>query len=75
MVLKYVGINTRNWVDPTQDRNYWRALVNAALNLQVPYAMELVMHVLSLIERFIIADSSIFNKLLIYPVSEILTPT
>ena len=24
--------------------NYWRALVNAALNLRVPYAMELVSH-------------------------------
>ena len=26
---------TRNWVDSVQDKNYWRALVNAALNLQV----------------------------------------
>ena len=33
--LKEVGINTRNWVDSAQDRNYWRALVNAALNLRV----------------------------------------
>ena len=24
-----IGINARNWVDSTQDRNYWRALVNA----------------------------------------------
>ena len=23
------------WVDSAQDRNYWRALVNAALNLRV----------------------------------------
>ena len=30
------GINARNWVDSAKDRNYWRALVNAALNLRVP---------------------------------------
>ena len=31
-----IGINAGNWVDSTQDRNYWRVLVNAALNLRVP---------------------------------------
>ena len=36
MDLEEMGINTRNWVDSAQDRNYWRALVNAALNLWVP---------------------------------------
>ena len=35
MYLKEIGINTRNWVDLAQDRDYWRALVNAALNLRV----------------------------------------
>ena len=35
MDLKEIGINTRNWIDSAQDRNYWRALVNAALNLRV----------------------------------------
>ena len=28
--LKEIGINTRNWVDSAQDRDYWRALVNVA---------------------------------------------
>ena len=40
MGRKEIGINTRNWVDSAQDRNYWRALVNAALNLRVSQAME-----------------------------------
>ena len=35
MDLKEIGINMRNSVDSAQDRNYWRALVNAALNLRV----------------------------------------
>jgi hypothetical protein len=33
--LKEIGINTRNWVDSAQGRNYWRALVIAALKLRV----------------------------------------
>ena len=35
MDLKYLGINTRNLVDSVQDRDYWKALVNAALNLRI----------------------------------------
>ena len=34
--LKEIGINMRNWVGSAQDRDYWRDLVNAALNLWVP---------------------------------------
>ena len=34
--LEEIGINAGNWVDSAQDRNYRRALVNAALNLRVP---------------------------------------
>ena len=33
---KEIGIKTRNWVDSAEDRDYWRALVKAALNLRVP---------------------------------------
>ena len=34
--LKEIGINTIIWVDLAQDRDFWRALVNAVLNLRVP---------------------------------------
>ena len=33
--LEEIGINACNWVDSTQDMDYWRALVNAALDLRV----------------------------------------
>ena len=33
--LEEIGINAANWIDSAQDRDYWRALVNAALNLRV----------------------------------------
>ena len=33
MDLDEIGINAGNWADSTQDRNYWRALVNATLKL------------------------------------------
>ena len=33
--LKEIGINIRNWVDSAQDSDYWRVLVNEALNLRV----------------------------------------
>ena len=34
MGLKEIGINTKNW-NSAHDRDYWRTLVNVALNLQV----------------------------------------
>ena len=34
--LKEISNNTRDWVDSAQDRDYLRALVNAALNFWVP---------------------------------------
>ena len=36
MDLEGIGINAGNWVDSAQDKDYWRVLVNAALNLWVP---------------------------------------
>ena len=29
--LKEIGVSTRNWVDSAHNRDYWRALENAAL--------------------------------------------
>ena len=34
--LEEIGINVGNSVDSAQNRDYWRALMNAALNLRVP---------------------------------------
>ena len=36
MDLKEIGINMRNWVNSAQDKDFWRALVNAAFNLWIP---------------------------------------
>jgi hypothetical protein len=35
MDLKEMGVNTRNWVESAQGWDYWRALVNGALNLRI----------------------------------------
>ena len=36
MDLEEIGISAGNLVDPARDKDYWRALVNAALNLRIP---------------------------------------
>ena len=36
MYLEEISVNAGNWVDSAQDRDYWRDLVNAAMNLRVP---------------------------------------
>jgi hypothetical protein len=35
MDLKEMGVVTRIWVDSAQHRDYWRALENPALNIQI----------------------------------------
>jgi hypothetical protein len=34
--LREIGWDGTNWIDLTQDRDQWRALVNTVLNLRVP---------------------------------------
>ena len=36
MDLEEIGNNAGNWDDSAENRDYWRALENAALNLRVP---------------------------------------
>ena len=35
MNIKKIGVSMRNWIDSSQDKDYWRALVNVALNLRI----------------------------------------
>jgi hypothetical protein len=36
MYLQEVGCDDMDWIDAAQDRDRWRALVNAIMNLLVP---------------------------------------
>jgi hypothetical protein len=36
MVLREIGWDGVHWIDMVQDRDQWRVLVNAILNLEVP---------------------------------------
>ena len=36
MDLKNIVVNVRNWVDSTQERDYWGVLLKVALNLRIP---------------------------------------
>ena len=51
-----IGSNAGNWIDAAQDRDFWRVLVHAALNLRVPYTMEFVNIILSNILTVIIKN-------------------
>jgi hypothetical protein len=36
MDLRDIGWGVIDWIDLAEDRNWWRALVNTAMNIQVP---------------------------------------
>jgi len=37
MYLPEMGCGGKEWIELAQDQDRWRALVNAVMNLQVPY--------------------------------------
>jgi hypothetical protein len=37
MDLKEIGRGGMDWIDLTQDRDQWKALVNTVMSLRVPY--------------------------------------
>jgi hypothetical protein len=36
MDLEDICVNAGNWADSAKERDYWKSLVNAALNLRIP---------------------------------------
>ena len=45
MDLKEIVINTRNWIDLTEDRDCWSALLNVASNLHDPLVICNILHI------------------------------
>ena len=43
MDLQDVGCEGMDWIDVVQDRDRWRALVNAVMTLKVPLTLRLLM--------------------------------
>jgi hypothetical protein len=37
IILKWIFVSGMDWIDMAEDRDRWRALVNAIMNLQVLY--------------------------------------
>ena len=42
--MDLLSVKTKHWVDWTQGRDYWKALVNVEVNLRVSKVNELVKH-------------------------------
>ena len=63
--LEEIGITAGNWVDSAQNRDYWRAFVNVALNLRFHGVSQLVIcrgNLFSFIrERYAVSSKNVCN--------------
>ena len=66
MDFKEIGINTRNWVDSTQNRDYWKTLENAVLNLRVPISHVVSELIIEVTIKLISKYHTCKNKIQIY---------
>ena len=76
MDLKEMGINMSNWVDSAQDRDYWRALLDVALNIRFHKPLSELVNVHSILVLLIIINLLIIStqRNMTFPTADKIAP-